>query len=132
MGSTHFFNSELILSMYNELYTPAFRAKRILLGLPPTAKGHLVCDGFTGSFKSSGGASERRELWATSNSVILPIELPGGWSGKGQPCDALFGFYKNKVRISMDQHIGCGLTYFSAPPFESLPLGPTGLLDALV
>lgn len=127
-SSTHFFSSESILEMYSDLYSAAFRQKRADLQLPPTAQALLLCDGFTGAHSNSSGFSERRLLWSQVNHVTLPVSMPGGWSAKGQPCDALFGFYKARVKVAMDISLGYGRSYFHSEHYESLPIGPTGFL----
>ena len=125
---SHFFTSESVMEMYGELYSAAFRQKRAELQLPPTTQALLLCDGFTGAHSGTGGFVERRLLWSQTNHITLPAAMPGGWSAKGQPCDALFGFYKSRVKIAMDISLGYGKSYFHAEHYESLPIGPTGWL----
>lgn len=125
-GSSHMMDSESILDMYNSLYQPAFKLRRQKLGLSHSTPGFLVCDGFTGAHSKSSGFSERRDRFAESSNVVLPPELPGGWSAKGQPADQVFALYKANVRLAMDVALGFGGTYFRNSGYESLPLAATG------
>ena len=125
-GPTHMMNSESILELYERLYSPAFKVKRHQLGLTHAHTGMLVCDGFTGAHSSSEGWDERRLRFSEAENIVLPPNMPGGWSAKGQPADQIFSHYKSRVRDAMDVVLGFGSTFFDRSKYHELPIGPTG------
>ena len=131
-GPSHMMNSESILELYEKLYTPAFKLKRHHLGLSHESKGMLLCDGFTGAHSSSEGWDERRLRFGEAENIILPPNMPGGWSAKGQPADQIFSHYKSRVRDAMDIALGFGSTFFDRCKYQELPIGPTGPRSGLL
>ena len=124
-STTHFMTSETILEMYENLYRHAYRLKRAQLNMEDR-RGFLMCDGFTGAHRATGGHIERRDRFAESCNLHLPPEFPGGWSAKGQPCDQIFNHYKLRCRLASDVHLGFGSSYFASTKYEALPIGATG------
>ena len=125
-GPSHMMHSESIIELYENLYKPAFKIKRNKLGLGLDSKGLLMTDGFTGAHSGSDHL-ERRMRFSESENVELPLEQCGGWSAKGQPADQVFSHFKERTRLALDIALGFGKTYFDRAPYESLPLGPTGV-----
>ena len=128
---SHMMTGESLADMYDSLFTDAFKIKRSQLGVGPSHKGLLMCDAFTGGHAVCNGLDERRTRWASANGILLPRQMPGGWSAKGQPCDQIFGFFKQRVQVRMDVQMGFGPTFFHSQSYERLPVGPTGALCVL-
>ena len=130
-SATHMMNAELMVELFEELYTPALKLRRAALGLGSEVPCLLMADSFTGTHSFSCGHQQRRERWADTMNVILPLQVPGGWSAKGQPCDQVFSHFKYRVRLVMDCKLGFGTSYFSRSKYEKLALGATGLVQGL-
>lgn len=202
--------AESIIHLYDELYIDAFKIQRDKYNLSINVKGMLVCDGFTGSHRSTGGGwrknenmmpsrsriirvyiyrfilhtsteiqvyimshiytcmyfsiyahvldalelllrvwsvytiyihatisspsdgyEARRDRFAAAANCLLPAPQPGGWSAKGQPCDQIFGLYKDRTRRAMDHLLGFASNYWERTKYHELPLGPSGSLVSL-
>jgi hypothetical protein len=86
-SESHFMTASTTVVFQEQLLTPAFAAKRRKMGLED-ATGLLLVDAFTGNFAWRQGEDLVRAEWARNNRVVLPFKPPGGWSARGQPCDA--------------------------------------------
>ncbi len=75
---THFMDGETTLKMYEEAFTPAFRARRRLLEVDATARGALLFDRFTGNSAMCAALEARRGMWADADNVALLPPLPAG------------------------------------------------------
>ena len=64
----------------------------------------------------------RRRTWAKqTNAGFLP-KPPGGWSAKGQPCDAFHAFFRVLTDRYEDQCLGYGHNIFRRPRPEDIPV----------
>ena len=81
---SHFMTAATTLSMYENLYGPAFDMRRELLGLQGRP-GFLMSDAFTGNAALHSGIGLLREKFASLYNIRLPQQQPGGWSAHGQP-----------------------------------------------
>ena len=64
----------------------------------------------------------RRRKWAKqTNAGFLP-KPPGGWSAKGQPCDAFHAFFRVLTDRYEDQCLGYGHNIFRRPRPEDIPV----------
>lgn len=64
--------TETILEMYENLYAHAFRLKRAQLKMEDR-RGLLLCDGFTGAHRGTGGHIERRDRFAESTNLQIGL-----------------------------------------------------------
>ena len=64
----------------------------------------------------------RRRKWAKqTNAGFLP-KPPGGWSAKGQPCDAFHAYFRLLTDQYEDQCLGYGHNIFRRPRPEDIPV----------
>ena len=100
--------AETVADLYENLYGPAFKLQRRAHGPQHSDKGwQMPC-----RFKWSKRAPS---LLASQVNVHLPESQPGGWSSKGQPGDKLFGVYKQRVKVAVeDRSIGFGTDFLGS------------------
>ena len=46
------------------------------------------------------------EAFSLSNKVVLPCRQPGGWSARGQPCDAIHSVYRRFICFYTESSLG--------------------------
>jgi len=82
----------------------------------------LLADAFSGNSAVTKGEDLRRRKWAKSaNAGFLP-KPPGGWSAKGQPCDAFHAYFRLLTDQYEDQCLGYGHNLFRRPRPEDIPV----------
>lgn len=99
---SHFMTAATTLSMYENLYGPAFDMRRELLGLQGRP-GFLMSDAFTGNAALHSGIGLLREKFASLYNIRLPQQQPGGWSAHGQD-----------ISFQTASHVFCGFTIYCA------------------
>ena len=92
-----FMTGDTTIEMLEEAFTPAFRKKRLSLGISDVrdGKGGCYADSFTGNSSTGSGEHIRRNEWAIKNNVVMFPCLVGGGSAHGAPADA----YHAELRI---------------------------------
>ena len=92
-----FMTGDTTIEMYEEAFTPAFRKKRLSLGImnAQDGTGGIYADAFTGNSSTGAGEHIRRKEWALKNNVVIFPCLVGGGSAHGAPADA----YHAELRI---------------------------------
>ena len=103
---THWMSAESTCVMYERLFKPAFRLQRHRCNLAHSVRGSLQCDAFTGNASWSKGHDARRQQFSSTANVLLPMRKPGGWSARGQACDAFHDVLRFKVDLAKDQALG--------------------------
>ena len=66
----------------------------------------LLCDAFSGHHAFRQGEDLVRSQWAEEARCILPARQQGGWSAKGQPCDAWHFQLRRHQAAYMDAVMG--------------------------
>lgn len=83
----HCLELQTILPKHKLLVLQAFVQRRHALKLPESY-GMLLADSFMGHHAFKQGEDLLRKEWGAGHKILLPHKNPGGWSAKGQPCDA--------------------------------------------
>ena len=125
---SHMMTSETTLELWRNLYGPAMVQRRLLLNLPPGAKGLLIVDAFSGNHSFLGGEEQRRKLFAEEFHCVLPLKMAGGWSAKGQPCDQVHSVFRRAMDDVLDNHLGFGNNLLDRPLYEELQLSAAGTI----
>ena len=111
-------NAETTIEFYTKVVGPAFAYRREILtkrfGKNMADEwGLVLCDAFTGNFSESHGADLRRSEYLRSQRIVPPLLQPGGWSARGQPCDAVHATYRKYMSAYAEYLMG-----FRGPLFE--------------
>ena len=49
---------------------------------------------------------QRGEAFSQNNRVVLPCRQPGGWSARGQPCDAVHSIFRRHMTFFTESSLG--------------------------
>ena len=93
-STTHFMNANSTLSYFHRALKPCFKLQREKYDFLHSDTASVTTDAFYGNFASCKGEDRRRELWCEEADAIQVAKPPGGWSAKGQPCDAFQMLYR--------------------------------------
>jgi len=105
-AETHFMCGETTVQMWEQVYTGAFSARRVALGLTRSdARGCLMHDAFTGNDADRDGLHDRRERWLKANNASV-LAGPGGWSVHGQPADCIHAYWRRLCDTYEDVSFG--------------------------
>ena len=105
-ATTHFMNANSTLLFFHEAIKPSLKLQRQTHGLDHHDKASITADAFSGNFAFCSGEDRRRELWCEEANSIQAARPPGGWSAKGQPCDALHMLFRKYQDAYMDAYLG--------------------------
>ena len=123
-----FMTSDTTLEMFEEAFTPAFRKKRLMLGITNVKEGigGVYADAFTGNSSTGSGEHMRRREWGIKNSVVLFPCLVGGGSANGAPADAYHAEQRQYQRSFEDCALGYHDDIYKRPDLVSLARGSKG------
>ena len=103
---SHFMNANSTLSYFHLALKPCLKLQREKHYLSHSDKASVTADAFSGNFAFCNGEDRRREKWCEEANAFQSAKPPGGWSAKGQPCDAIHMLYRKYQDAYMDAFFG--------------------------
>ena len=84
-------------------------------------------------FRANGWHNNvRRRQWSEEANCHLSKMPPGGWSAKGQPCEAFYMYFRSLVDSYIDSVLGYLPCIVDRPDLSLLPRNSSGVVDRAV